>query len=109
FTVFVAIFLTFLYHLARVGGNLNAWLMVVAALIIDSSSNSLGVWTNDLMVEVAFVMAIAGYRDYVPVRVIPRLARMMSAHRRPAGQGGLTLLPGPFRAPGLHGAITPRR
>ena len=109
FSVFLTIFLLFLRYLARLGGSLNGWLLVIGALIIDSSSNSLGVWTNDLMIEVAFAMAISGFRDYVPVRVAPRRLWALPVRRPVATRGSLAPLPGRLRSPGLQGAVTPRR
>lgn len=68
FAVFVAVFVGFLLHLARYAGTMNGWLIVVAAVIIDSTSNSLGVKSVDLFIEVGFVIAVAGFRDFRPAR-----------------------------------------
>ena len=65
FVVFVVFFGAFLTHVARYGGGLNGWLLMVSALIIDSSSNSLGTKSNDLFIEVAFLMAMSGFKNYV--------------------------------------------
>ena len=43
FTIFVALFVGFLIHRARYAGTLNGWLLIGSALVINSSSNSLGV------------------------------------------------------------------
>jgi hypothetical protein len=40
-------------------------MLMLSALIIDSSSNSLGTKANDLFVEVAFLMAMAGFKNHV--------------------------------------------
>jgi hypothetical protein len=72
FTVFLAAFGGFLYHLGRYTRNMNGWLLLISALIIDSGSNSLGVKTCDLFIETAFLMAISGYAD---VNRAPRIAR----------------------------------
>lgn len=110
FAAFVVVFLSFLYHLARFSGTLNGWLLVASSLAIDSTSNSLGVWTNDLMLEVAFVMAIVGFRDYVPIRMVPQFVRRLPVRRRVLeAQPGLGVVAGPLRSPGLHGMVTPRR
>ncbi len=72
FVVFVVFFCAFLTHVARYGGGLNGWLLMVSTLIIDSSSNSLGTKSNDLFIEVAFLMAMSGFKNYVRQ---PRAAR----------------------------------
>jgi hypothetical protein len=90
FAVFTAAFLGFLYHLCRVSRNMNGWLLVAAALIIDSGSNSLGVKTYDLFLEVAFVVAMSGYADYAksPRLVMPRVwERLKPAGRRTGALG----------------------
>lgn len=109
FAAFLAVFLGFLNHLARVSGTLTGCLLVISALIIDSTSNSLGVWSNDLMIEVAFVMAIAGYRGYLPVRVVPRRLWALPMHRPATIRGNLAVTPGRLRSPGLQAAITSRQ
>ncbi len=103
FMMFLAVFGAFLLHLARYGGTLNAWLVVGASLIIDSTSNSLGVWSNDLMIEVAFVVAISGFRGYLPVRR-QRVVRMAQSALRPAivGRNPLMLMPGPRKMSNLR-------
>jgi hypothetical protein len=72
FVVFVTVFGCFLLHIARYGGGLNGWLLMVSALIIDSSSNSLGTKSNDLFIEVAFLMAMSGFKSYVRQPRAPR-------------------------------------
>jgi hypothetical protein len=72
FVVFVIMFGAFLLHIARSGGGLNGWLLMVSALIIDSSSNSLGTKSNDLFIEVAFLMAMSGFKNYVRQPRAPR-------------------------------------
>lgn len=53
----------FLMHLGRYARDANGWLLVAAALIIDSGANSLGVKCIDLVVEVVLIVAISGYAD----------------------------------------------
>lgn len=72
FIAFLVILGAFTIHLGRQSGSMFGWLMIISSLVIDSTSNSLGVRVNDLMVEVAFVVAISGYKDYEPVRGIQR-------------------------------------
>jgi polysaccharide biosynthesis protein VpsF len=71
FIAFLFVFGAFLTHIARRGHGMFAWMLMISALIIDSGSNSLGTKSNDLFIEVAFLMAMSGYKDYVrlaPVR-----------------------------------------
>ncbi len=75
FIAFLAIFGTFLVHIARHGSGMNAWLLMVSALIINSGSNSLGTKSNDLFIEVAFLTALAGYKNYVRMPSVRRLSR----------------------------------
>jgi polysaccharide biosynthesis protein VpsF len=65
FVLFVVLFGGFLLHIAQHGGGLYGWMLMLSALIIDSSSNSLGTKANDLFVEVAFLMAMAGFKNHV--------------------------------------------
>jgi hypothetical protein len=95
FTVFVAVFLGFLYHIGRIARNRNGWLLVIAALIIDSGSNSLGVKTSDLFLEVAFLVAMSGYEGYVPAAL--RIGRRVWGSPRPR-ESAL----GPVAAAGRH-------
>jgi hypothetical protein len=64
FVAFLFVFGAFLIHLARYGGGMYAWMLMLSALIIDSGSNSLGQKSNDLVIEVAFLMAMSGYKNY---------------------------------------------
>jgi hypothetical protein len=65
FVAFVITFGIFLLHIARYGGGLNGWMLMLSALIIDSGSNSLGTKSSDLFIEVAFLVAMSGFRNYV--------------------------------------------
>jgi hypothetical protein len=105
FSVFVALFGGFLVHLARYANTLNGWLLAGSALVIDSSSNSLGVWSNDLFIEVAFLVAVSGFRDYVPARRPRRVRRALPILSEfTSGNRGLMLVPRPFRGPNLRGS-----
>jgi hypothetical protein len=103
FTAFAVIFGIFLFHLGRVSRSMNGWLLVASSLIIDSGSNSLGVKSSDLFLEVAFVVAISGYASYTrePRLAMRRIANRLNPSGRPgsalgpvstAGTGGLRLL-----------------
>ena len=65
FIPFLCLFAGFLIHLARQTNSLNGWLLMLSALIIDSASNSLGVKSNDLFLEAAFMVAMVGYNGFV--------------------------------------------
>lgn len=69
FVAFLFVFGTFLVHIARYGSGMYAWMLMLSALIIDSGSNSLGQKSNDLVIEVAFLMAMSGYKNYTRQRV----------------------------------------
>ncbi len=75
FVVFLILFGGFLVHVARAGKGLNAWLLSLAAIAIDSGANSLGEKSNDLFMQVAFVIAMSGYAGYVrsPAKIVARL------------------------------------
>ncbi|WP_428536879.1 VpsF family polysaccharide biosynthesis protein [Rhodopila sp.] len=64
FVAFLFVFGAFLVHIARYGHGMYAWMLMISALIIDSGSNSLGQKSNDLVIEVAFLVAMSGYRNY---------------------------------------------
>jgi hypothetical protein len=108
FAAFATIFLAFLVHLGRFTRSLNGWLIIISALIVQSSSNSLGVWTNELMLEVAFLMAVSGFRDYRPVAALSERFRGLPTLRpRTGAAGGLTLAAAPMQT--LRGlAIRPQ-
>ncbi len=84
FIPFLGLFGGFLVHLARRTGCLNGWLLMLSALVINSSSNSLGVKSNDLFLEAGFLVAMVGYKGFV---VVPRSApiRLSFAGRRASG------------------------
>ncbi len=90
FGVFLVVFGMFLYHLGRVSRNVNGWLLVICSLVIDSGSNSLGVKSNDLFLEVAFVVGISGYAGYVrePRVRVNRIRERLKLLDRPASALG---------------------
>jgi len=103
FTVFVTVFCGFLLHLGRYAQSLNAWLLIGCALVIDSSSNSLGVWSIDLFMETAFVVAIAGFSGYQPIPVFRPAAGTLPAPQ-PFGSRSrsLALTAAPLSLPNLR-------
>lgn len=79
FAVFLFVFGTFLFYLGRYTNSMYGWLLIISALVIDSGSNSLGSKSSDLFFEVAFLVAISGYTDYVrSPRKVLRLSAMPS-------------------------------
>lgn len=81
FTMFLVVFGAFLWHLGKYSRNINGWLLVIAALIIDSSSNSLGVKSSDLFIESAFLVAMSGYSGYeLPRPILASRSRSVVAH-----------------------------
>ncbi len=104
FACFVTLFGGFLVHLARHANTLNGWLLAGSVLVIDSTSNSLGVWTNDLLIEVAFMIAIAGFGERRRVTWMQQRVqvRLPMARRATGAPGGLMLIPGPMRETNLR-------
>lgn len=102
FIVFLSVFGAFLVHLARNGAGLNAWLLMLSALVIDSSSNSLGTKSNDLFIEVAFLVALSGYRNYLRMPSIRRLRPLMLINQ---ARRGLNVSGLPARRPSVIRAL----
>ena len=92
FLLFILAFAGFLIHLARYSRSLNGWLLMISALIIDSGSNSLGVKSNDLFLEAAFLIAMAGSNTIMRPRVSRFVAKGFPS-ARPRVHNGLTQLP----------------
>jgi hypothetical protein len=55
-------------------------------LMIDSTSNSLGVKSNDLFIETAFMVSIIGFRGFVRA---PRLARIITSFAGKRANGAI--------------------
>jgi hypothetical protein len=66
FLTFLFVFGMFLVHVTNYAGGIYGWTLMLVALIIDSGANSLGTKSNDLVIEVAMLIAIAGYRHFTP-------------------------------------------
>jgi hypothetical protein len=83
FVAFLVVLGAFSVHLCRQSGSMFGWLMIISSMIIDSTSNSLGVRTNDLLIEVAFAVAISGYKDFEPVRSVrQRFGQMIGSRHK---------------------------
>lgn len=72
FMVYLVVLGAFAVHLGRHSGSMFGWLLIISSMIIDSTSNSLGVRANDLVIEVAFIVAIAGYKGFERVPGVRR-------------------------------------
>jgi hypothetical protein len=81
FIPFLCLFGGFLVHIARRTSSLNGWLLMFSALIIESASNSLGVKSNDLFLEAAFMVAMAGYIGVVRVPRRRAFSRSLAGNR----------------------------
>jgi hypothetical protein len=86
FVPFLCLFGGFLIHLARRTGSLIGWLLMLSALVIDSTSNSLGVKSSDLFIETAFLVSMVGFKGFVRAS---RLLRMGSSFARNRASDGL--------------------
>jgi hypothetical protein len=73
FAVFLVALGLFIVHLGRTTGHPLGWMLLVAAIVVDSTSNSLGRKSVDLIFMVACMVAMTGY---------PRTAPAVSFRRR---------------------------
>ncbi|MBS0644284.1 MAG: VpsF family polysaccharide biosynthesis protein [Acetobacteraceae bacterium] len=93
FVVFLVALFMLMVHLGRQAAHPLGWLLILAAIAIDSTSNSLGRKSIDLFMLVAVVMAMTGYRTSLVS--LPSLMR-----RRPAPTAA-SLQPYPARLAGV--------
>jgi hypothetical protein len=73
FIVFLIALALFIVHLGRRTGHPLGWMLLIGSIIVDSTSNSLGRKSVDLVFMVACMVAMTGY---------PRTAPAMSFRRR---------------------------
>ncbi len=99
FIPFLCLFGGFLIHLARRTGSLNGWLLMLSALVIDSTSNSLGVKSSDLFIETGFLVSMVGFKNFVRA---PRLARMTLSLPGKRASGAIAGAPGRLVPAGLR-------
>jgi hypothetical protein len=85
FIVFVGLLGGFLFYLSRKTKNMFGWLLMLSALAIDSSSNSLGVKSNDLFIETGFLVSMVGYEGFVARRHTRRFNRTQAIRRTHSG------------------------
>jgi polysaccharide biosynthesis protein VpsF len=74
FAVFLLALGFFLVHLGRVTGHPLGWMLLVGAIMIDSTSNSLGRKSVDLVFMVACMIAMNGYPSTAPAVSLRRRA-----------------------------------
>jgi hypothetical protein len=87
FVVFLIAFGLFLAHLGRMTAHPLGWMLMIAAILIDSSSNSLGRKSPDLFFMVACMIAMTGYQRTVPAVSIQR--RALNTLRRTSARLGV--------------------
>jgi hypothetical protein len=86
FIVFLIAFALFLVHLGRTSAHPLGWMLLTAAILIDSTSNSLGRKSDDLVFMVACMVAMTGYRQTAPSLSLRR--RAITTFRRTAERLG---------------------
>lgn len=74
FVVFVIALGLFIVHLGRTTAHPLGWMLMLAAILIDSTSNSLGRKSVDLLFMAACMIAMSGYPRTVPAVSLPRRA-----------------------------------
>jgi hypothetical protein len=74
FAVFLIALGLFLMHLGRTTAHPLGWMLMVGAILIDSTSNSLGRKSVDLFFMVACMAAMTGYPQTAPIASIRRRA-----------------------------------
>jgi hypothetical protein len=74
FVVFLIAFGLFLAHLGRTTAHPLGWMLMFAAILIDSSSNSLGRKSVDLLFMTACMIAMTGYPRTAPATSLRRRA-----------------------------------
>jgi hypothetical protein len=80
FVVFLIALGLFLMHLGRTTAHPLGWILMLGAILIDSTSNSLGRKSVDLFFMVACMIAMTGYPQTAPTASIRR--RALSSLRR---------------------------
>lgn len=87
FLVYLVAFFSFLFHLGRRVKNPLGWAMVLGAVLIDSTSNSLGRKSADLVFLAAFALPLIGFAETSRQKVVamrPRFS-LSASLRRPGG------------------------
>jgi hypothetical protein len=74
FVVFLIALGLFIMHLGRTTAHPLGWILLFSAILIDSSSNSLGRKSVDLFFMAACMIAMTGYPRTAPAVSLPRRA-----------------------------------
>ncbi|HEY0181711.1 MAG TPA: VpsF family polysaccharide biosynthesis protein [Rhodopila sp.] len=74
FVVFLVALALFIVHLGRTTAHPLGWMLLLAAILIDSTSNSLGRKSADLLLMAAYMIAMSGFPRTAPAVSIPRRA-----------------------------------
>jgi hypothetical protein len=74
FVVFLVALGLFLMHLGRTTAHPLGWMLLLSAILIDSTSNSLGRKSVDLFFMAACMIAMTGYPRAAPALSLPRRA-----------------------------------
>jgi hypothetical protein len=80
FVIFLIALGLFIVHLGRMTAHPLGWMLLVGAIAVDSTSNSLGRKSVDLVFMVACMVAMAGYPQTAPAASFRR--RVMATFRR---------------------------
>jgi hypothetical protein len=86
FVVFLLALGLFLVHLGRVTAHPLGWMLLIGAIVVDSTSNSLGRKSVDLVFMVACMEAMTGYPQTASVASLRR--RAVTTFRRTAERFG---------------------
>jgi hypothetical protein len=86
FVVFLIALGLFLVHLGRTVSHPLGWMLLVSAMLIDSTSNSLGRKSVDLFFMAACMIAMTAYPRTVPALSLPR--RALTTLRRTSARLG---------------------
>ena len=87
FVVFLIALSLFLIHLGRTTAHPLGWMLLFAAILIDSTSNSLGRKSVDLFFMAACMIAMTGYSRTAPAVFRPR--RALTSLRRTSPRLGV--------------------
>lgn len=93
FPFFVASLFLFLWHLGRRADTPVGWLIIMAMLLICSTSNSLGRKTPDLVIMTGFLVGVAGFRQLGEVDEVEARSTAIATHAPTVPRTALALAP----------------
>jgi hypothetical protein len=82
FVVFLIALGLFLMHLGRTTAHPLGWMLLIASVLIDSTSNSMGRKSVDLFFMVACLVAMTGYQSVVPAVTMSIRRKALTGLRR---------------------------